>query len=586
MDGQIPIFEIVEHFGQRKFTDARKIAEGGCASVYKVVELTESGREVAIKVIECKHDALFNGPLSWLKLFRDELIIWKGFSTSQHVLRMDSVIQEKTLTPVGDETYFLGFVMEYSEIGDLGKNLVKKELYGARKKELFAFMGKIALGIKEGHDKDIAHGDIKPKNILLFRKDRVVVPKVMDFGMGISASADVAKYGGTPEYLAPERFGVGREFLRPNTPSEAKISDIYSLGVLFYEIICEERPHQAELNLTDDERWIRYKALHKNEPVDFEKIRNLGYGDLADLIKSMMAKQPEERAKIRDVTRKLEGIYQDSITLQGREEDCPIATRTYAWNPAVHRILGCRLYYYLIRGRTPNGDPVWFKNYLAEQDIRFLSFYRILGGYDYILRLWAKPTYSDRIDAVVELFKKQQGTDSLKFSVNYPEPHFSVKELKLPDEDALIDAISQCANPKDKSKECDALLEHGLIGGKLMDYDINSTHFFLAISVGGTVNDAMLKMYAGEMKRHLETESAAMNVNFYRGSGNFQLLADFRLLKFQDFRPLYEVFLRTCEVIRMPDSQINAQTYIELDTGGVPSSDDGSIIGDLLSRMD
>jgi len=124
---------------------------------------------------------------------------------------------------------------------------------------------------------------------------------------------------------------------------------------------------------------------------------------------------------------------------------------------------------------------------------------------DYILRLWAKPTYSDRIDAVVELFKKQQGTDSLKFSVNYPEPHFSVKELKLPDEDALIDAISQCANPKDKSKECDALLEHGLIGGKLMDYDINSTHFFLAISVGGTVNDAMLKMYAGEMKRHLET---------------------------------------------------------------------------------
>ena len=575
----------VERVGAELFEPLiAKIGEGGNASVWRTVELGDTKRIVAVKLVQCRPVELEQGDPSLLERFKDEVKTWNEFATSRHVVRLFYTFRHRTPPP--NEVCFLGFVMEHADLGDLSKNLHNRVLFARRRRDMYSFLRRIALAIKEGHDKDITHGDIKPHNVLLFKSDGAISPKVMDFGMGISASFDVTKYGGTPEYLAPERFGFGWEFERPKTVEEGKKSDVYSLGVLFYEIITGQRPYQTDRNLTDQDRWRKYRELHGSENADYAIAEQAGGADLAALVRRMMAVKAMGRPPISEIVVRLERMVQDARTLIAREQECPIAIRTYRWNPDAHRKLGCRLHYYFIKGRSPAGDPKWFRNHLEEKGLRAYSFYRILGGFDYILRIWVKSNDAEQVDGVVETFKLQHRTDFMKFSVTHVDPCYPAADINAQDESGLLATIEKCANQKNRDLELEALLGKGLVGGRLIDYLPDSVRFFLTINVTGAVNEAMLRMYADEIKRKLANETNAKEVSLYRGSGHFQLLAKFRLQRFQDFRSLYETFQSACEYVRVGDSVINAQTYVELDEQGVVESDDGSIVGDLVHRID
>lgn len=588
-----PPFIDVEKVGEGLFElTFPKLGEGGQASVYRAKEISDTRREVAVKVVECKMSDLNKGSPSILAKFQSEARTWHQFSTSSYVVKLFYTYRYRIQRA---DTVFLCFVMELAELGDLSKNLKQKCSFIARKKDLFGFLKQIASAIKEGHDKDITHGDIKPHNVLLFKSDGRIIPKVMDFGLGISTSEDVTKYGGTPEYLAPERFGHGGlegDYKKPENIDEAKLSDIYSLGVLFFEIILGERPYQASRDLSDRERWREYARLHAGGKADFDRLIPSGGEDLADLVKKMMAvsANSNHRPSLREIILKLERMVQDSRTLTAREQECPVAIRTYRWNPAVHKILESRLYYYFIKGRSPDGDPIWFKNSLMDAKIRFFSFYNILGGFDYVLRLWVKSAYAEEVDKIVAGFKSQQRTEYLKFAVTVPGPFGYNEAVPLPfkDEDSLLAEIESCSSAKDKNQEFESLKARKLVASRLADYPPESIRFFLTVSVSGTsVNEAVLRMYAGEIRKHLEQpQTKAEQTSVYIGSGGFQLLVKFRLQRFQDFREIFEVFKKTCEYIRVGDSVLNSQTFVELDERGVFESDDGSIVSDLVKRLD
>lgn len=590
-DDQPPFIE-VEHLGEGAFTLIYpQLAAGGQASVYRAKEISDTRREVAVKIVECGMKDLSRGSPSILLKFQSEVSTWNHFSSSSYVVKLFYTFRYHVRAT---DTAFLGFVMEYAELGDLSKNLAKRSLFGARRKDLFAFLRHIASAIKEGHDKDITHGDIKPHNVLLFKGDGRIIPKVMDFGLGVSTSEDVTKFGGTPEYLAPERFGSGGaegDYLPPKNIEEAKRSDIYSLGVLFFEIISGERPYKASGGLVDREKWRRYRDFHRDGKAEFEKLLLNGGEDLAELVKWMMTVNLESKGRpsLHETIRRLERMVQDSSTMIAREQECPVAIRTYRWNPGVHRILGGRLYYYFIKGRSPDGDPKWFKNHLEDAGIRFFSFYNILGGYDYVLRLWAKSNYAEEIDKVVATFKSHAKTDFLKFAVSSPSPFgFNDDPNPMPyqDEPDLMAAIETCADRKDRDKEFQNLKLKQLVGTRLSDYPAESIRFFLTVSVGGSVNEAMLRMYATEILKQLLKQTKAEQTSVYIGAGAFHLLVKFRLQRFQDFRKIFEVFKATCDYVRVGDSVLNSQTFVELDDRGIFESDDGSIVSDLVGRIE
>jgi serine/threonine protein kinase len=99
-----------------------------------------------------------------------------------------------------------------------------------------ALAAEVASALAAAHHKGVIHGDVKPANILVTNDDRV---KLMDFGMARLASHDSGSTPllGTPAYWCPEQI-VGK-------PQDAR-SDLFSLGVVLYEMVTGQRPFDAE----------------------------------------------------------------------------------------------------------------------------------------------------------------------------------------------------------------------------------------------------------------------------------------------------------------------------------------------------
>ena len=203
-----PNLEIVEMVGQ-----------GGMGVVYKAVQ-KNLGRTVALKVLSPHLSA----DPEFVERFTREARALASMSHPNIVGIYDSGIH--------DHVPFL--VMEYVDGTPLRKMLASKKLTPAQVLEVIP---QICDALHYAHEHGVVHRDIKPENILIDRLGRV---KIADFGLAKLASLDetrITRTGyvmGSPHYMAPEQFAhSGRVDHR---------ADIYSLGVVFYEMLTGEVP--------------------------------------------------------------------------------------------------------------------------------------------------------------------------------------------------------------------------------------------------------------------------------------------------------------------------------------------------------
>src|SRR5690242_16765502 len=138
--------------------------------------------------------------------------------------------------------------MEYIE----GRNL--KTLLADKKKfsweEVADLIAQIAEALDYAHRKGIIHRDVKPANVILTTDGKV---KITDFGIAKVASSNLTTTGqflGTPNYMSPEQVS--------GAPVDGR-SDIFSLGVVLYELLTRRKPFMGE-NLTS----ISYKIVHED----------------------------------------------------------------------------------------------------------------------------------------------------------------------------------------------------------------------------------------------------------------------------------------------------------------------------------
>lgn len=137
------------------------------------------------------------------------------------------------------ESSKLYIVMEHADGGDLGAAIQSRKSSNKRwpENEVMRIFVQICLALKHVHDANILHRDLKAQNIFLTSKGIV---KLGDFGIAkvLDASEDQARTQiGTPYYLSPE--------ICENKPYGRK-SDVWSLGVVLYEIVSLEMPFQAQ----------------------------------------------------------------------------------------------------------------------------------------------------------------------------------------------------------------------------------------------------------------------------------------------------------------------------------------------------
>ena len=143
------------------------------------------------------------------------------------------------------------FVMEWIKGVPITQYCSDHELSIRERVELFL---KVCRGVQHAHFKGIIHRDLKPENLLVTEIDHSAEPKIIDFGIAKSTVASLGKFPdqtqahqvvGTLSYMSPEHLSCQGENL--NTKS-----DVYSLGVLLYEILTNEHPYFRELSTADN----------------------------------------------------------------------------------------------------------------------------------------------------------------------------------------------------------------------------------------------------------------------------------------------------------------------------------------------
>ncbi|MBN2386390.1 MAG: serine/threonine-protein kinase [Anaerolineales bacterium] len=272
-----------------------QLGEGGMALVYKAYD-TRLEREVAVKVIRTERLTI-ETMAHTLKRFEREA---KALARLTH----------PNIVPVSDYGEFEGqpyLVMPYLPGGTLKARLGRPIPW----QEAVRLILPVVRALEYAHSQGVIHRDVKPSNILMTASN---APLLTDFGIAkilsdTEATVDLTGTGvgiGTPEYMAPEQ-GLGGEI-------DAR-ADVYSLGIVFYELVTGRRPFSADTPLA-----VIVKHINDPLPPPTTYVPGLP-GKVEDVLRRALAKNAAERYQTMDeFARAMEGLQGQGV---GSKEALP-----------------------------------------------------------------------------------------------------------------------------------------------------------------------------------------------------------------------------------------------------------------------
>jgi serine/threonine protein kinase len=228
-----------------------KLGEGGFGVVYVAEQKEPVRRRIALKIIKLGMDT--------------KHVIARFEAERQALALMDHPNIAKVLDAGATETGRPYFVMELVRGVPIAKYCDENKLPTIERLKLFIA---VCHAIQHAHQKGIIHRDIKPSNILVTLHDGVPVPKVIDFGIARATQGELTdktvytqfqQFIGTPAYISPEQAEMSGLDIDTR-------SDIYSLGVLLYELLTGKTPLDAETLLRSGLDEMR-RMIREKEPL-------------------------------------------------------------------------------------------------------------------------------------------------------------------------------------------------------------------------------------------------------------------------------------------------------------------------------
>jgi eukaryotic-like serine/threonine-protein kinase len=264
-----------DRIGRYKLLQA--IGEGACGTVYMAEQEEPVRRRVALKIIKPGMDS--------------KAVIARFEAERQAVALMDHANIAKVLDAGTTETGRPYFVMELVRGIRITEYCDQNQLSTRERLELFI---KVCNAIQHAHQKGIIHRDIKPSNILVTLHDGVPVPKVIDFGIAKAIEQRLTDktvftqfqaFVGTPAYTSPEQAEMSSMDIDTR-------ADIYSLGVLLYELLTGQTPFDPQqlLHLGLDEMR---RIIREEEPLrPSTRLSTLGVADATALCRARQCAIP------------------------------------------------------------------------------------------------------------------------------------------------------------------------------------------------------------------------------------------------------------------------------------------------------
>ena len=228
-----------------------KLGEGGFGAVWAAEQREPIKRRVALKVIKLGMDT--------------RQVIARFEAERQALALMDHANIAKVFDAGATETGGPYFVMELVRGIPITNYCDQERLTTHDRLDLFM---KVCHAIQHAHQKGIIHRDIKPSNILVTLHDGVPVPKVIDFGIAKAIQQELTEktiytqlqqFIGTPAYMSPEQAEMSGLDIDTR-------SDIYSLGVLLYELLTGMTPFDAKELMRSGLDEMR-KIIREREPL-------------------------------------------------------------------------------------------------------------------------------------------------------------------------------------------------------------------------------------------------------------------------------------------------------------------------------
>src|SRR5450755_4652874 len=251
--GLTDVFPVLEKPGDwiGRYKLLQQIGEGGCGVVYMAEQEEPVRRKVALKVI---------------KLGMDTTSVIARFEAERQALAMmDHPNIAKVLDAGATETGRPYFVMELVRGIKITDYCDQNKLPTRERLDLFI---KICQAVQHAHQKGIIHRDLKPSNILVTLHDGVPVPKIIDFGIAkategrlsdLTVYTDLHQFIGTPAYVSPEQAEMSGLDIDTR-------ADIYSLGVLLYELLTGRTPFDAQA-LSQSGLDAMRRTIRETEPL-------------------------------------------------------------------------------------------------------------------------------------------------------------------------------------------------------------------------------------------------------------------------------------------------------------------------------
>jgi len=264
-----------------RYSLTRIIGRGGMGIVWEAVQ-EEPRRIVALKVLKkgiassralrrFKYEVEFLGRLRHPGIAQ---IFEAGIHSEQDVTSGDDGVPY--------------FAMEF--VPDAKTIIEHARMMELKTRECLKLFSKVCNAVHHGHQKGIIHRDLKPANILV---DDTGQPKIIDFGVARStdydltmttAQTDVGQLVGTVQYMSPEQCDADPESLDIRT-------DVYSLGVVLYELLCGRPPYDA----SSSSIYRATRIIKEIAPVPLSDINRRFKGDVDTIVLKSLEKDKERR---------------------------------------------------------------------------------------------------------------------------------------------------------------------------------------------------------------------------------------------------------------------------------------------------